>query len=156
VACRFGAADGAQDPAVLADDIGHPFNQSEDDQVRDPDVVQAADPQVRIEEQIEGKRLPGPEFPMRLFGIRADAVKNGLFAGKLVGKVAEPARLGGSAGRAVLRKEEEHDMVLPAVVLQADRLPVLGARREERRDAADLEHDRLRRSGTVPCLCAMC
>ena len=139
----FRAADGTEDPAVLADDVGHALDQVENKQVGDLDAIQAADAEVRIEQQIEGKRLLGPKPPVGIFGIRAYTENDGVFHGKLFGQVAEPARLSRSAGRPVLGEEEEHQIPPPEVVFQPNGLSVLVARGEWRREATDFQHDLL-------------
>ena len=140
MACGLRAAYGAEDPAVFADDIRHALDQPEDDQVRDPDVVQAADPQVRIEQQIERKGLPDPELAMGLFGIRADAKNDGLFPGEFVGEVAEPARLGGSPGRGVLWEEIQDNSFQAEKMFQPYLFAILVQRRKKRRRRPGLQH----------------
>jgi hypothetical protein len=140
VLSRPGIADYLCYSAVFTHDESDPLDQLVHEQIRDLDLVEAAEFQLRIGQQVKRQPLGLAECDVRVRGVRADAENHGVVPDELSMQVAEPASFRSSTGSALTGEEVEHDILLSDEVFQPDNPAVLRAHCKERRKATDGQH----------------
>ncbi len=143
------ALESCRNTAILPDDVCNPIDNLQDKQVCHVHVEESAELQARVDEEIKRQILFAAEALVRGAGISAYSKDDCVFARELFVKVAEPARLDGSAGGGILRKEVEDYVSAAHKILQADLFSVLIPCGKSRCVCADSQHKSLRAHGTT-------
>ncbi len=143
------ALESCRDTAILPDDVCNPIDNLQDEQVCHVHVEQPAKLQARVDQEIKGQILFAAEALVRGAGIGAYSEHDRVFARELFVKVAEPARLDGSAGSGILREEVEDNVPAAQKIVQADLFSVLIPCGKSRCVCADGQHKFLRAHGTT-------